>query len=285
MLVAGLVAFPLVVAFAADPEQTSQTAPEGQPSARRPDRDAPRSRDKRGGRPLADVRVRVAIPATDMRFVDASRELVQGADVHSQAGRDQIRCQRRLPAGDSRDHRAHEDLDRCDEARLSPVGGDLDVRRRSEGASKSRRARTAEASLMLKPALYFRGIVVDEQGKPISGVKISANASYARGSGGVERTASQSGWVVRTLQLSREARPTSGREPAGDSSSSPIPIISIRGSIDVYALAPKDRESVRIVLRTGLQGDGHGVRVGPGNRSPMRWSRSAARTGAMQRRP
>ena len=63
----------------------------------------------------------------------------------------------------------------------------------------------AEASLILKPALYFAGIVVDEQGKPISGVKICANASFGRGSGGVERTASQFGWVVRALQLSREA--------------------------------------------------------------------------------
>ena len=38
--------------------------------------------------------------------------------------------------------------------------------------------RAAEASLILKPALYFAGIVVDEQGKPIPGVKIAANASF-----------------------------------------------------------------------------------------------------------
>ena len=37
---------------------------------RSPGRDPPRSCEGRGGHPLADVRVRVAIPAADMRFVD-----------------------------------------------------------------------------------------------------------------------------------------------------------------------------------------------------------------------
>ncbi len=50
----------------------------------------------------------------------------------------------------------------------------------------------AEASLILKPALYFTGIVVDEQGRPIPAVEIAANVRFGRGSGGVERTASKS---------------------------------------------------------------------------------------------
>ena len=51
-------------------ELTGQRGPEGPPVLRRPFRDAQRSRDGRGGHPLADVRVRVAIPATDMRFIE-----------------------------------------------------------------------------------------------------------------------------------------------------------------------------------------------------------------------
>ena len=51
---------------------------------------------------------------------------------------------------------------------------------------------TAEAALILKPALYFAGVVVDQDGKPIPGVTIAANAPFARGSAGVERTATSS---------------------------------------------------------------------------------------------
>ena len=123
-LVAGLVTLPLVVAFAVDPEQTSKTAPKGQQSAGAQAAILRGRVTNEAGAPLADVRVRVAIPAADMRFVDAS--------TRSQATGSQIRCQRRLPAGASRDHRAHDDLNRCDEARLSQVSGNLDGRRRRE---------------------------------------------------------------------------------------------------------------------------------------------------------
>jgi hypothetical protein len=50
----------------------------------------------------------------------------------------------------------------------------------------------ADASLILRPALYFAGVVVDEQGKPIRAVQIAANLTLPRGSAGVERTASNS---------------------------------------------------------------------------------------------
>jgi hypothetical protein len=49
-----------------------------------------------------------------------------------------------------------------------------------------------EASLILKPALYFAGIVVDEQGKPIPAVDIAADAKAARAAGVIERTDSNS---------------------------------------------------------------------------------------------
>ena len=63
----------------------------------------------------------------------------------------------------------------------------------------------AEASLILRPALYFTGIVVDEQGKPIPAVKISANASFGSRLGRSRENREPFGWVVRTIQLSREA--------------------------------------------------------------------------------
>ena len=60
----------------------------------------------------------------------------------------------------------------------------------------------AEASLILRPALYLAGIVVDEHGKPIPWVKIWANAAFdrprlVRGRDHREPC----GWVVRAIQL------------------------------------------------------------------------------------
>ena len=43
-----------------------------------------------------------------------------------------------------------------------------------------------EADLVLKPALYFAGVVVDEQGKPIPGVSIRAYANGPGSSANVE---------------------------------------------------------------------------------------------------
>ena len=45
------------------------------------------------------------------------------------------------------------------------------------------------ANLTLKPAQYIKGVVVDENGQPIAGVKVGANANSLMSSGGVERTA------------------------------------------------------------------------------------------------
>ena len=49
-----------------------------------------------------------------------------------------------------------------------------------------------KADLVLKPALYFAGVVVDEQGKPIPGVSIRAYANGPRSSANVEDTESRS---------------------------------------------------------------------------------------------
>ena len=145
------------------------------------------------GAPLADVRVRVAIPATDMRFVDAGERDSSRVTDHKLhkllEARSDARGDYRLEIPGIAERTT--DLDRCDEARLSPVSGNLDVRRRPEGR-RGRAGQAAEASLILKPALYFAGIVVDEHGKPIPGVEIVANAAFGTAGGGVERTVSHS---------------------------------------------------------------------------------------------
>ena len=196
-LVAGLIILAPAVAFAVAPEQTRQTAPGAQRST-----DA-RAATLRGrvtdeaGAPLADVRVRIAIPATDMRFVDVStphKRLETTTDA-----RGEYRLE--VPG---LNERTTVSLDAMKPSYRRLVGtlmsgGDPKSVEVGPGAE-------AEASLILRPALYVAGKVVNEQGRPIPAAEISANLGFAFSSGGVERTASRSGWVVRDLQLSRATR-------------------------------------------------------------------------------
>ena len=254
-LVAGLVALPLAVAFAGDPQQASQPAPKGQPSAGAPAAVIRGRVTDEAGTTLAGVRVRVAIPTTDMRFVDA------GAD--------------RGFIKDDTDHRLHKLL----EAR-SDAGGDYRLEipgiaartpvsidamkpgyRRLVGTLMSggdprdvevAPGMPAEASLILRPALYFTGIVVDEHGNPIPGVEISANVvvDLGRGSGGVERTVSHADGRFELFNYPRKEGRI-GRELGFGSVWFSHPDHIDYRLKDVYALAENQRETLRVVLDSG----------------------------------
>ena len=129
--------------------------------------------------------------------------------------------------------------------------GHLDGRRRRRRASKSRPGKTAEASLVLRPALYFAGIVVDEHGKPIPGVTIAANAVSASGSGGVERTATNSDGSFELFNYSVKPFDLDGTSKGIVYFFHPDYLDTTTG--DVYALAPKERVALRIVLESGYE--------------------------------
>jgi CBS domain-containing protein len=172
-----------MVAFAVDPEQTSKTAPKAQQSA------SAQAAILRGrvadeaGALVADVRVRVAIPAADMRFVDTSKHH-KLLETKSDAKGD---YRLELP-GITKRTTISIDAMKPGYRRLVGTlmaGGD-------EQSVDVEPDAVAEASLILRPARYFAGVVVDEQGKPIGAVQIAANLALPRGSAGVERTASNS---------------------------------------------------------------------------------------------
>ena len=124
VLVGGLLILSLAVASAVEPEQTSHTAPKAQRTTNARTAILHGRVTDEAGAPLADVRVRVAIPATDMRHVDVStphKRLETKTDA---------RGKYRLEIPGIAD--AHDGLTRRDEARLQPVGGHLEGRRRSE---------------------------------------------------------------------------------------------------------------------------------------------------------
>ncbi len=124
--------------------------------------------------------------------------------------------------------------------------------RRPHHLHLGRAGRAAEAALILKPALYFTGIVVDEHGKPISAVKIAGSATFQRGALGLERTASNSDGSFELFN--NPVKPIAARGDVGKGAVSFFHPDYIEGKIDdIYAIAPDKRESLRIILETGYK--------------------------------
>jgi beta-lactamase regulating signal transducer with metallopeptidase domain len=251
-LVVGLVTLPLAVAFAVDPEQAAKPTPkEQQPAAAGAGAAILRGRvTDEANAPLADVRVRVAIPAADMRFVDAITDLkfIDADTVHKflEARSDASGNYRLEIPGITGRTKISIDAMKPSYRRLVGTlmaGGDVKDVEVAPGAS-------AEASLILKPALYFRGIVVDEQGKPIPAVEVSANAVLGAGSGGVERAASRADGTFELFNYPRKTDDLGKALGKGPVYFSHPDYIAYTLD-DTYALAPGKRESLRIVLGTG----------------------------------
>jgi hypothetical protein len=179
-LIAGVLILPLAVAFDVEAEQTTQTAPGAQRSTNARAAILHGRVTDEAGAPLADVRVRVAIPATDMRFVDVStphKRLETTTDA---------RGEYRLEIPEITEHTTVSlDAMKPGYRRLVGTlfaGGDRKNVEVGPGAE-------AEASLILKPALYTAGVVVDERGSPIPSVKTTARRVSAQGYSFIEITA------------------------------------------------------------------------------------------------
>jgi protocatechuate 3,4-dioxygenase beta subunit len=242
-LIAALVTHAMVAAWPAESGQASQ-APSGggTPAQERPAILRGRVTDEAGA-PLADVRIRVAIPAADMRFVDLT------------AGR-KVREARSDPKGDYR-----LELSEITARTTISIDATKPGYRRLAGPLMSRSeaknvevgpGTEAEASLVLKPALYVSGTVVDEHGRPIPGVVIAANASSARTSAAIDRIASRPDGSFELFNYPVQ-RPgfQSGAGKGVVHFSHPDYIA--RDIDDVYALTPRERETLRIALETGYK--------------------------------
>jgi hypothetical protein len=199
---------------------------------------------KADGTPLPGVRIRIAAPAADMRFVDPTtshRQLETKTDARG-------------------DYRL--EIPEINDSTTISIDAMMPGYRRLVGTLMSggdaRRVEVApgnvtEADLSLQPALYFAGTVVDEQGKPISGVHVSANANSPSASGGVERTASKADGTFELFNYA--AVPVAfqdGARTKGAVNFSHQDYIDHQIA-DVYALDPQKREALRIVLMTGCK--------------------------------
>jgi hypothetical protein len=227
-LVAGFAALPLAAAG-----QEPKTATE-----------APVLRGRvtsKDGAPLPGVRVRVAVPATDMRFVDAGThhmklETISGADGEYRLAFPDLRA------------RTTVSIDAMVPGFRRLVGTLMaggDARKIDVEPGK-----TAEANLELEPARYLSGTVVDERGQPVSGVQVSANFSFDRGSGGIERTTSAADGAFEIFNYPVEPHKFRAMEGKGMIFFSHPDYIGARVD-DIDAITAERRGDLRIVLPTG----------------------------------
>jgi protocatechuate 3,4-dioxygenase beta subunit len=251
VFVAAIAALPLVVVFAAGaPEVTNNANADAAVAvlSGRVTNDA--------GEPLADVRVRVAIPATDMRFVESSTD---HKTLEAKTGvNGEYRLE--LPAI-TKPTTVAIDAIKPGYRKLAGTlmnGGDAKKVEVAPGV-------VAKTSFALKPSLYLKGVVVDEQGKPVPAVKIGANATYARASdsdrkgtpivykiGGVERTASNPDGSFELFNYS--VKPFADGDNVAKGTVGFFHPDYVAAAIkDVYALSQDQREALRIVLPTGYK--------------------------------
>jgi hypothetical protein len=107
-----------------------------------------------------------------------------------------------------------------------------------------------ETTLKLPPALYFKGIVADENGKPIPAVEISANANTARASGGVERTLSNQDGQFELFNYSAAPFTINNETTKGRVFFSHPNYVS-QNLEDVYSVPENERKALRVVLPSG----------------------------------
>ncbi len=242
--VVGIVAVPLVVVLAADvPEPTNKIATPAHDSAAATGAILGGRVTNEASEPLAEVRVRVAIPATEMRFVDSSTEhklFETKSDVNGEYRLELPEIT--IPTTISIDAMkpGYRKL-----AGTLMGGGDARYIEVAPGVA-------AEASFALKPSLYLAGIIVDESGKPVVAANISANARYARSSGGVERTVSNSDGSFELFNYSIKPFAHGDNIAKGAVGFSHPDYVSSKID-DIYALPQNQREALRIKLLTGLK--------------------------------
>ena len=112
--------------------------------------------------------------------------------------------------------------------------------------------KVAEKSFTLHPALYLKGIVVDGKGKPISRVKIVANANTADASGGVEQVKSNADGTFEIFNYS--IKPEASENEIAKGVVHFYEPNYVTGKIDDIYMLPEDkRKALRIVLPDGYK--------------------------------
>ncbi len=235
LCIAALAVFPLVMAFTARVQAEEEKA---QAESKTTSVAVLSGRvTNEAGEPVRDARVIVALPARNMRFVDSKHKTLEAQT--DEKGEYRLQVPTIRPTSVSFDV-----LKPGYRRSVGTLMSGGDARKVSIAPGTQ-----ADASFVLQPALYLKGTVVDEQGQPISGVEIGANVVFADGTGGVERTASNSDGSFELFNYALEPRVR--EETARGFVAFEHPDYIPTRIKDIYELSPAERESIRIVLPTG----------------------------------
>lgn len=197
------------------------------------------------GEPLAGVRVRVAIPITDMRLFIPGNGRKQFEAITGEDGEYRLEI-----SGITKPSTISMDAMKPGYRRLSGTlmrGGDTPHPEVAPGV-------VTETNLKLEPALYFKGLVIDENGKPIPSVSISAYAKSERATGGVEITASNQDGEFELFNYPAQPFAFNGISEGLVNFSHPKYVI--RRIDDVYSVVENERPGMRIILSTGYKVSG-----------------------------
>ncbi|HVJ87465.1 MAG TPA: carboxypeptidase regulatory-like domain-containing protein [Caulifigura sp.] len=197
----------------------------------------------RTGQPIAEAVVRVAIPAADMRFIDSSSRHQQPETRTGPDGSYSLEV-----PGLTQPTKVSLDAMKPGYRRLVGTlmsGGDVTDLSVTPG-------KEATANLSLDPAQYFKGVVVDEEGHPIPGVRVSGSADSAAASGGIERTATNKDGAFEIFNYPIEPPVFADGKTKGAVSFDHPDYINHSIS-DVYTLPPLERITLWIVLKSGFR--------------------------------
>jgi len=246
MLVAGLVIVQFAIFVRADDRASGATA--GKQPLRADVRAVRLSGEVRNdaGTPIAGARIRVAVPAADMRFVTESTGQKLFETTTDEKG------QYSLYLGDiGKPTKVSIDAMFAGYERLCgtlAAGGDA---REVEVAP----GRVSDTNLKLsRPSLYFAGAVVDEDGNPIVGAQIYANSVCHVASFGIERTASGPDGSFEIFNYAPEpiSIPQAPGKPVTKGRLMFFHENYIEQEVeDIYKLPANRRTALRIVLATG----------------------------------
>ena len=224
-----------------NPRQAARAAPAVQQPAAAPFAVLRGRVTSKAGAPLSGVRVRVAIPAADMRFVDPSTKQMQ---LEARSGEDgEYRLEFPGFAG-----RTKVSIDAMMPGFRRLVGTLM-----AGGDAKTVEldpSKATEADLVLEPSSYFAGTVVDEQGKPIAGAKVFASFVFGGASGGIEITATGPGGSFEVFNYPVDPANFRGQAGRGFLFFSHPDYVEVRME-GVDAIEPDRRGGIRVVLPTG----------------------------------